>query len=167
MAHTTSPKWPRHYHCHEQVLLAKRWAKVCSTEKRVSPLQRWMCEAYATSLSAFSGGHNQLSSTTPVTSSSPAPHTGIPNRSLAGTRPTFVHPPKNARGCLQTVILWRKNVMVVASYWKWKEEMVNGTYHQPQMTSSLSLPWGGPIGKMASKSMVNWKTCISTAEMNV
>ena len=53
-----------------------------------------MCKAYATSPSAFSGGHTQLSSTTPVTSSSPAPRTGIPNSSLAKTRPTFVPPPK-------------------------------------------------------------------------
>ena len=51
------------------------------------------CEAYATSPSAFSGGHTQLSSTTSVTSSTPAPRTGITNSSLAGTTLTFVPPP--------------------------------------------------------------------------
>ena len=44
-----------------------------------------MRAAYATSLSAFSGCHSQLSSTAPVTSASPAPRTGIANSSLAGT----------------------------------------------------------------------------------
>ena len=61
---------------------------------------------------------------------------------------------------------WR-NATVVASCWKWKEEMVNGTYHQPQMTSLLSLPRGGPIGKTVNKSVVTWGTYTFIAELNV
>ena len=65
-----------------------------------------------------------------------------------------------------TVIVPWRNATIVVSYWRWKEEMVNGTYHQPQMTLSLSQPRGGPIGKTASKNVVNCQTCISIAEMN-
>ena len=73
-----------------------------------------MWEAYATSLSAFSGGHNQLSSTTPVTSSSPAPRTGIPNSSVAGTRPTFVPPPppKTQEGAFQLSFFGEKILLL-------------------------------------------------------
>ena len=82
VAHTTSPKLPHHYNCREEVLWAKRRAKAWTTGKRVFPLPRWMWKAYATSLSAFSCGHTQLSST--------APRTRIATSSLAGTTPTFV-----------------------------------------------------------------------------
>ena len=83
MAHTTSPKWPRYYYGHEEVVLAKRRTKAWSPRKRVLPLPSRMRAGYASSLSAFSGGHAQCSSTAPVTTTSPAPHTGITNAHLA------------------------------------------------------------------------------------
>ena len=82
------------------------------------------------------------------------------------------HPPKCKRvpsnlGYWDSATRRWRNATVVASCWKWKEEMVNGTYHQPQMTSLLSLPRGGPIGKMVNKSVVTWGTYTFIAELNV
>ena len=82
------------------------------------------------------------------------------------------HPPKCKRapsnlGYWDSATPRWRNATVVASCWKWKEEMVNGTYHQRQMTSLLSLPRGGPIGKTVNKSVVTWGTYTFIAELNV
>ena len=77
--------------------------------------------------------------------------------------------PQNARGCLPT---WATEILPLVGeellrLWPVVEDMVNGTYHQPQMTSLLSLPRGGPIGKTVNKSVVTWGTYTFIAELNV
>ena len=70
--------------------IGRTGTKAWSPGKRVLPLPSRMRAGYASSLSAFSGGHAQCSSPAPVTTASPAPRTGITNADLARATPPVV-----------------------------------------------------------------------------